>query len=426
MIDRRQNILWKHFRLFSIGLTALETEKPDQTAEEKSTLGIPYRDPTTTLDRRRQRLWVLLLFGGVLIPIFCHLIGAGGHPAPPDWQSGILGDKLAFALVMEAGYPLFPLLGYCIVSMSVYLFSSDQKKLAFAWKLGIYSGIFVAAWYWCLFGLTVVGKSTGLLGAILSNLVVTLVGAIIAAAIYLLIWSIDTSFRAQPYPQTYPPNENSKYAKIVLVLFFLFFFVTLVGTSGGGLFILFVGPLYFGVYWALFSYTYVSYRVFRDSSTLSKNFSLLQFLTTVTWIGTFLGLCRASVLASLAEYSKLPLEPPEGCYIATAASSGHSRFVGINEELCQAFPVNRQLCRLKAFELMLQTLAPPLHRGLRKAYNSAGPIAAGKIQNRFLADIAFVLLKPAEWFAMFCVRVVAGKKAGKLVLSVYRCRISKN
>ena len=82
-----------------------------------------------------------------------------------------------------------------------------------------------------------------------------------------------------------------------LILVVSIFFVPYI--LGGLIF----GTLYFGVYFALLTYSYVAYKVFRDSSSSSKTFSLVQFLSVVTWLGAFMGLCRLSVVLSLKKYS---------------------------------------------------------------------------------------------------------------------------
>jgi hypothetical protein len=61
--------------------------------------------------------------------------------------------------------------------------------------------------------------------------------------------------------------------------------------------------------------------------------------------------------------------------------------------------IHWQMRRLKAAELALAIAAPRLHASLRAAYDAVGPRLATLFSNRFAADFAYLLLKPAEWLA---------------------------
>jgi hypothetical protein len=66
--------------------------------------------------------------------------------------------------------------------------------------------------------------------------------------------------------------------------------------------------------------------------------------------------------------------------------------------------VNGQLQRLKCAELALMAVSPRVHEVLRRMYDVVGKALARRIKNPFLADVAFLLLKPAEWFAIFILK----------------------
>ncbi len=352
---------------------------------------------------------LMVALGGIVIPVICHLGGLlFGPPNEPDWQSGGLGDKLAFALVAHSGFPMFPLLGYCIASMWAYL-RHNEKLESFIWRLGIYSGVIVALWYWFLFGVSINEMAENWAPGIAINILLIPISAIIAAVCGAILYLIHATITK--------PIAKTPYAYMLAVILVVSIF--LVPNILGGLIL---GTLYFGVYFALLTYSYVAYKVFRDSSSSSKTFSLVQFLSVVTWLGAFMGLCRTSIDLSLKKYSTLPLEPPEGCYVATAAARGHKAFVGVQDDLCNAFPVSLQLCRLKAFELTVRSLCPALHCGLRKIYDCVGPLAASYICNRYLADAAYVLLKPAEWLAIAVLRIILGVGARDQIQQIYRNR----
>lgn len=68
--------------------------------------------------------------------------------------------------------------------------------------------------------------------------------------------------------------------------------------------------------------------------------------------------------------------------------------------------VNEQLQRLKCAELALMAVQPSLHRWIRKIYDVAGRRLARRIQNPFLADAAYLLLKPWEWSAGLVLKII--------------------
>lgn len=96
-----------------------------------------------------------------------------------------------------------------------------------------------------------------------------------------------------------------------------------------------------------------------------------------------------SVHRGLADYAALP--PSEGdCFVATAASRGHSELVGE-----RSGSLTRQLATFKAGELALRAMRPAWHRALRRVYDRHGPAAARRLTGPWRADLAHVLLAPA-------------------------------
>lgn len=179
--------------------------------------------------------------------------------------------------------------------------------------------------------------------------------------------------------------------------------------------------------WCLGVYLDCSIRVIRLYPSASR-FSLLGLMSLITWLAAFLAALRWSVLRSFAEYSKLPLEAPSQCYVATAAARGHRRFVR-SESLVAAsgdeLIVNPQLARLKAAELSVMAISPTVHRIIRYAYDRLGPPLASRLRNPLLADAAYVVLKPAEWCAMFFVKCCLGAEAESAINKLYLGRLSK-
>jgi hypothetical protein len=68
--------------------------------------------------------------------------------------------------------------------------------------------------------------------------------------------------------------------------------------------------------------------------------------------------------------------------------------------------VNRQLQVLKCAELALLAIDPYWHKQLRKVYDRLGKPLARGIQNPYLADLAYLLLKPCEWLTGLLLNIV--------------------
>ena len=113
------------------------------------------------------------------------------------------------------------------------------------------------------------------------------------------------------------------------------------------------------------------------------------------WIGTLL----AKIRLAQAQYEALPNAPPQECFIVTAATRGHRRWVGSWFDPQRERLVNRQLLRLWRFEALLRSRLPRVHALLRRVYNRVGPPIARAINAPWRADLVYLLLKPLELLA---------------------------
>ncbi len=148
----------------------------------------------------------------------------------------------------------------------------------------------------------------------------------------------------------------------------------------------FVACAYFG---------YRTRQLWCESGMSKFKFWFSQLWGFPFWVGALLNARRI--------YSNLPDEPPQGCFVVTAASRGHAAVVGpfeAHERNGVVRRVNRQLLTLWAFETRWQTRAPQSHRAFRRVYNVLGRRCARCLRNRWLADAAYLALKPAEWLAV--------------------------
>lgn len=142
----------------------------------------------------------------------------------------------------------------------------------------------------------------------------------------------------------------------------------------------------------------------RSEKVTSKNIVLTALApSTVMTVAGW----QLSLMLSLEKYNTLPQTPPD-CYIATAATKGHATFVGSRSYTLpnkKTISVNRQLQMGKLFELYLQARYPLFHKRFRKIYDLVGPELVPLLKNPFMADCAWLLLKPFEWIArviLFC------------------------
>ena len=163
-----------------------------------------------------------------------------------------------------------------------------------------------------------------------------------------------------------------------------------------------IGSLILSTPLAFAAYSIVSFDLLRHQGTGRFRFSLAQLLGVTAWLAAHFGAWRASVDWMLIEYAKLPTEPSD-CYVCTAAARGHGWLT--RSEQCR-YPVSDQMRRLKAVELVLRHTSPRLHRTCRTIYDRTGPALAAKLVHPWLADIAYLSLKPLEWLRR-CRRVMS-------------------
>lgn len=162
----------------------------------------------------------------------------------------------------------------------------------------------------------------------------------------------------------------------------------------GQLMLLMILPLYVAVWYAIRTVTLI-----RESGTGLGECLNTLLVTVPFWIG--------SVLWSESVYSGLPDAP--ACFIVTAAGRGHRRLVGPHMDVQhhgRRIQANRQLMTLWHFEELWRQRAPGSHAGFRRWYNQFGPVVAAQIQTPWLADLAYVAIKPAEWMARLAISAI--------------------
>ena len=314
----------------------------------------------------------------------------------PEWQDGQFSSYIALLLSPEASWIFAPLIIFSVISMLTLLLDNSSKQAQAFWvRLGIYTGTLLALQFTILALLALEDVFWLALLVWIAPLIAwpilrwlarkidvkwIVVGMLAAATVlfagYLLIAAIRDHSFLPAYAFTGP-------------------FMFLLGSAIAS-----------APFWVLLIMSSTSYRLLKYYET---RFTLPRGLSVLAWLGGFSASWSLATLRMLQLYSELPTQPPD-CYIATAAANGHPHFVGSHEVTLASgarMRVNAQLQRLKCAELALKAVAPRLHRLLRAAYNALGHPLARRMTNPFVADAAYLLLKPFEWISIFVLRWIA-------------------
>ncbi len=122
----------------------------------------------------------------------------------------------------------------------------------------------------------------------------------------------------------------------------------------------------------------------------------------IAWFSALVVSLMVKVPLAMRLYDALPVKRPDGygdCFVVGAATRGHRAIVGSRFDTSLGRTVNHQWRTLRTFEDRLTRRHPALHRHLRAVYNRIGPPVAAGIRSPLAADLVYLLLKPAEWFA---------------------------
>jgi hypothetical protein len=159
------------------------------------------------------------------------------------------------------------------------------------------------------------------------------------------------------------------------------------------------------IWWLLLVPLYTSvWYVVRTTQAL-RNYPPDTTNLTIA-VGSSLPFWAVSVFWTYKTYLSLPDHLQE-CFVVTAASRGHRNVVGPLLDVTHRGRQRRathQLATLWAFEALWRRHAPRLHATFRRVYNIIGPIIARRITSPWIADVFFIALKPAEFFARIVVK----------------------
>ena len=314
----------------------------------------------------------------------------------PEWQSGELDAYLSLLLQPEASIFFLILLAYSVICYLLILINPDRFSSLYVIRFGVYSGVILALQYSLILFLYLLDEKGSF-------------------AIFLL-WL---------FPLYYPAINKLAVGKwgmrrariglMVLVLLAVVIVAAMNREQFFPLFLALVGLLIAAPFWSFLIAVQTAIWLIRNHET---GLTFPRGLGLTAWLAAYVAAWRYDILKMYELYSKLPTSPPD-CYIATAAASGHPRFVGsrtIDLAGGGSMRVNRQLQIFKCSELALKAIAPEVHASLRIIYDRVGKPLAGRIRNPFLADAAFLTLKPIEWLADLTLKYIVPEIG---VISIY-------
>jgi hypothetical protein len=349
-------------------------------------------------------------YAGVLLPAICFLL-ANGMDFSGDWQSGNLDDIVCYLLVPPAALPIYPFVLYPMFCMTLLL-TNESRARHFIVRLGIYTALLPALQYGFVLFISIGTVPNLTISAVASVLLAGAVAVICGCVAFgILRWVVPAVWRqVRNLPRRVWRRWSLILQWLALAVVTLFFVIVLFGVAplgdtisdmmGGSLGVLILGSLAAAPFWAFSVYAVMGLRIYHQQPG-ARQYSLAQILMVISWFSAYLAAWRWGLRLAMIEYSKLPTQPPSGCYVVTAASRGHPWWVGSGRLPVAggARRVNQQTRYLKAAELALAVACPRLHRRLRSFYDRVGPRWASRLRHPLAADTAYTMLKPAEWMA---------------------------
>ena len=125
---------------------------------------------------------------------------------------------------------------------------------------------------------------------------------------------------------------------------------------------------------------------------------------------------------TLSQKSHPPFLDHQGHYLCTVAACGSPRIVKpqrIGSRHGHPIIVNRQLSVANAFESILETQSPKIHRFIRRNYDKYGYPLSKKITGRFGSNLTYLIMKPLEWLFLLVIYLFSTKPE-ELISRQYR------
>lgn len=320
-----------------------------------------------------------------------------------EWQTGRIQTYFDLSFADTVWVWFIPFLVYSSVSMLLLLWHADRFSRFWFVRLGIYTSVILTLQF------TVQMMFSGDLSAGL------FIGAMCIVPLFMLNWFIGwlIEFVKENRTEDYFWKVIGGVSALVI---FAFIGSILFGFGGGIPVVLVIGPLAAGVALAPVWACLTAYKLISQIEMYQAKHVAIKAISGAGWTAAYGASAYIAIDRVFELYTQLPTEAPQ-CYVATASAKGHRRFVNSsvvemgNGELLL---VTKQLQVLKAGELVLRETVPSLHRGMRRVYDSVGPNLASRIQNRWAADLGYLLFKPFEWVTLFLLKRILPNQFGKV------------
>jgi hypothetical protein len=303
----------------------------------------------------------------------------------PEWQSGKTSDYISLFLSPEASFVFFLLLAYSVISYILLLVDTDRFARSFIVRFGIYTGVFLALQYSIL---TLFALDTSL------------------SSVLVLLLYFSPIILTRVYRWLTSKWNAALVGYIALGIGLVILFASMIALYNPAVPFLFLA-YFLGIAAPFWTFLIASQAMLWLIKNHENKFTVSRGLGLFAWLASYAYALRFNILKMYELYAALPPEPPN-CYIATAAAQGHPRIVGssvVELKSGKHLRINQQLQRLKCFELTLMVLSPHLHGFIRRVYDVAGKKMAACIRNPYLADIAYLLLVPAEWISFLALKL---------------------
>lgn len=355
-------------------MTLESPKNPNELNEPANSTGFPVRG------------WWKIFYGVFLVVIPSFAFWAIPF-LKPEWQSGDRDAYLTLLLQPEASLLFLVLLGYSILCYILLLLNADRFAGLFTVRFGLYAGVLLALQYTIILGIYLFNTPNSLA--------------------LLLVWFFPLYF-----PRLYRSGAAKWIARFirpwmiaVMLVAYIVIAYFIQEQAILPVFLVLLGIVASAPFWSLLIAIQASIWLLQNHET---DITLPRGLGVTAWVAAYAAAWRYDILKMYEMYAELPLAPPS-CYIATAAAQGHPHFVGSKTVQLAggtSMQVNHQLQIFKCAELALMAVAPQVHTPLRKIYDALGKPLARQIHNPFLADVAYLSLKPFEWIAKSILRLI--------------------
>ncbi|HUW58295.1 MAG TPA: DUF6688 family protein [Planctomycetota bacterium] len=364
--------------------------------------------PTDERERLHPETIVLCVIVGIVLPMVVTGLAAQDNPLAPDWQSGKFQGYVALLGSRGSASPFYPFFVYAMICMGLVLGNLRRFGRLFVVRFGLLTGVVLALQYSAVMGIALWWDDPWFVAPVAISAAVGIPLGLFGLWVWArnrLGWRLAVLF-AIPLALV-PP-----------------ILVVLVRPTPPGLDDIAIG-LYIAVlgsapFWALTAYLVVMLWTRKRVPAAPMRASLTA-LVAGTWLAGYAVAWWYAVVRMFEAYAALPTSRP-GCYVATAAARGHPKFVKSQPVVLDdgtVLHVNAQMRTLKGAELVLRAASPRVHRACRRVYDTLGPALALRLRHPFLADAAYLTLKPVEWLAWAVLRLLIPGR-GDLVAHLYR------